>query len=106
MTESGIKDKNSNAEINVNSAKNKIENIIFTAAANTIKKQIFNNLCPNYIDDPTTAIIKIKQVYEDPIDSSKTVTSTVSEYHSKLPQLMEQMGTKEEFTMDVVHHFY
>lgn len=81
-------------------------NRLETAAAETIKKKIFSNLCPNYIDDPTTAIIKIKQVYKDPVDSSKTITSTVSEYHSKLLQLMEQKGTKDKFTMDVVQHFY
>ena len=106
LTESNIKDKNCNAETNINSAKHRLENIIFTAAGDTIKKKIFNTLCPNYIDDPTSAIIKIKQVYEDPTNSSKSITSSVSDYHYKLLQLMEQMGTKDEFTIDVVHHFY
>ena len=71
-----------------------------------ITKSVFNHLCPRYIDDPATAIIKIKQMYPDPTDSIRLITSRVSEYHSKTLQLMEQMGVKSDFTIDVVHHFF
>jgi len=106
LVESTIKDTNCDAEINITSAKGRLETIIYTAAADTIKREIFKNLCPNYIDDPTAAILKIKQAVPDPVDPSKEITSSVSVYYTKTLRLTEQMGTKTDFPVDVVMHFF
>ena len=104
--ESTIKDANCDSEIKITSAKGRLETIIYTAAADTIKREIFKNLCPNYIDDPTAAILKIKQAVPDPVDPSKEITSSVSAYYTKTLRLTEQMGTKTDFPVDVVMHFF
>ena len=106
LAESSIKDKASDAEMNLASAKNRLDNIIYQAAENHIKKAIFEHICPNYVDDPAAAILKIKQVTVDDIDSSKTITLSVSQYHDRILSLMEQLGSSKDYSIDVAQHFY
>lgn len=73
LTESNIIDKNCNVEININSAKTQVREHHFYSSRRNHQEEIFNILCPNYIGDPTSAILKIKQVCKDLIDSSKTI---------------------------------
>ena len=106
LSEPTIKDKHSEAEINISRAQHRLENIVFTAGAEKIKKAIFEHICPSYIDDPATALLKIKQVVPDSVDPSKTMTLDVQTYHDKTLRLMEQLGVKSEFKIDVVQHFF
>ena len=102
LSESSIKDKASDAEINPASPKNRLENIIYQAAEKDIKKHIF----PTYVDDPAAAVLKIKQVTVDEIDSSKTITLSVSQYHDRILSLMELLGASKDYSIDVAQHFY
>ena len=77
LVESTIKDKNCDNQINITSEKGRLDKIIYITAADTIKREIFKSLCPNYIDNPATAILKIKQIDPDSVDPSKKVTSSV-----------------------------
>ena len=106
LVESTIKDKNCDAEINITSAKGRLENIIYTAAADTIKQEIFKSLCLNYIDDPAAAVLKIKQIIPDSVYPSKEVTSRMSTYYTKTLRLTEQMGTKSDFPVDVAIYLF
>ena len=106
LVEPNIRDNNSDAEVNIRSAINRLENIYFEAAAACIKKAIFEKCCPSYTDDPTAAILKIQQIVPDSIDPSKSITLDVATYHSRTLRLMEQLGVHEDFKIDVVQHFF
>lgn len=80
--------------------------MIYTAASDTIQKTIFDTICPNNIDDPASAVLKIKEVIPDPDDSSKTMTLTVQSYHNKILQLLEQLGSDKDFPVDIVGHYF
>ena len=106
LSEPSIKDKAGDAEINTASAKSRLDNIIYQAAENHIKKAIFVHICPNYVDDPPAAILKIRQDSIDDVDPKKTVTLSVSQYHNRIPNLMEQLGASKDYSIDVAQHFY
>lgn len=103
---SSINDPNFDAELNITSAEGRLETLIHNAASDMIRKAIFDTICPNYIDDPASAVLKIKQVVPDPVDSSKTITLTVQSYHTKILQLMDQLGSDKDFPVDIVSHYF
>ena len=92
LSESTIRDKHSEAEINISRAKDRLENIIFTAGAEKIQQAIFEHICPNYIDNPAIALLIIKQVVRDTANQSKMTTLDVQTYHDRTLRLMEQLG--------------
>ena len=106
LVEPKIRDTNSDAEVNIQGAVNRLENIYFSAAAERIKKAIYEMCCPSYTDDPTAALLKIQQIVPDTVDPSKTVTLDVATYHSRTLQLMKQLGVQDDFKIDVVQHFF
>ena len=106
LVEPSIRDTNSDAEVNIQGAVNRLENIYFSAAAECIKKAIYDKYCPSYTDDPTAALLKIQQVVPDTVDSSKTVQLDVATYHSRTLRLTEQLGVHDDFKIDVVQHFF
>ena len=69
-------------------------------------RAIFDTICPNYIHDPASAILKINQILPDPVDKSKMITLTVQAYHNKILQLMDQLGSEKDFPVDIVSHFF
>jgi len=83
LVEPKIRDTNSDAEVNIQGAVNRLANIYFSAAEERIKKAIYEKCCPSYTDDPTAALLKIQQIVPDTVDPSKKVTLDVATYHSR-----------------------
>ena len=79
-----------------------IENI-YKLAAPYVLSALFQDLCPNYSDQPHTAIEHISQVYQD--TEGNTVTSTVNAYYQRFMNAAQPFASNPMFPVSICNKF-
>ena len=76
---------------------------VYKLAAPYILSALFQDLCPNYSDQPHAAIEHIRQVYQD--NEGNTVTSTVDAYYQRFMNAARPFASNPTFPVSICNKF-
>jgi hypothetical protein len=82
-----IQDSNADAEIKIKECVNSLENPMLITVWEDITKKIFNQICPNFADDPAAIIQSIHQLSYDLSAPDKKIVLSVSQYFNAIQHL-------------------
>jgi uncharacterized Zn finger protein (UPF0148 family) len=100
-----ILDPNADAEIKIKECVDSLENLTLVAAWEDISKKIFNQICPNFVDDPAAIIQSIHQLSYDSSAPDKKIILSVSQYFNAIQRLTSFLPKNMEWSIDVTQHF-
>ena len=98
-----IDDSNADAIIEFAKAQLVYENLALEAAWPFISKSIFDQVCPNAIDDPSSVIQQIRQTTTD--SEGNTTLLTVNQYFKTIQSMTNFLPKTGTWSIDIVNHF-
>jgi hypothetical protein len=100
-----IADVNADAQIRIKESVDSLENLTLIAAWEDISQKIFNQICPNFVEDPAAIIQGIHQISYDSSTPDKKIVLSVSQYFNAIQRLTSFLPKSESWSLDVTQHF-
>jgi hypothetical protein len=100
-----IVDANADAQIRIKECVDALETLTLSAAWEDIAKNIFAQICPNFIDDPAAISQSIQQVSYDTTIPDKQIVLSVLQYFNAIQQLTSFLDKSSAWSIDVTQHF-